>query len=345
MPSWAHSPWIPARPTVVFDTYWRFAAERQAIFLRRLKGASPPWTGDPILRQYKFTNAYRLLDRVSQYLLRNVIYRGDQEPEEVFFRTILFKLFNRIETWELLQEAIDGISWRKYSYRQYNDVVGRALQSGRKIYSGAYIMPSGKSSFGYARKHSNHLRLLERMMKDGLPSKMVRARNMREGFELLREYPLMGDFLAYQFITDLNYSEIINFSEMEFVIPGPGAKDGLRKCFESFGGLNEVEIIKRVAELQSSEFQRLGLQFYHLWGRPLQLIDCQNLFCEVDKYARIAHPNYRGRSNRSRIKQKFRPNLEPIDYWFPPKWGINKAVRCVHSTATQAGQGNLFKAT
>jgi hypothetical protein len=27
--------WLPAEPTEVFDTYWRFAAERQAIFYRK----------------------------------------------------------------------------------------------------------------------------------------------------------------------------------------------------------------------------------------------------------------------------------------------------------------------
>ena len=31
-----------------------------------------------------------------------------------------------------------------------------------------------------------------------------------------------------------------------------------------------------------------------LRGRRLQLIDCQNLFCEVDKYAVVAHPGVRG---------------------------------------------------
>jgi hypothetical protein len=32
-------------------------------------------------------------------------------------------------------------------------------------------------------------------------------------------------------ITDLNYSGLTDFSEMEFVMPDPGAKDGIRKCF------------------------------------------------------------------------------------------------------------------
>ena len=37
------------RPTPVFDTYWRFAAARQAVYEARLSGQSPPWSDDPIL--------------------------------------------------------------------------------------------------------------------------------------------------------------------------------------------------------------------------------------------------------------------------------------------------------
>ena len=62
---------LPLKPTVVYDTYWRFAAERQEIFFRRVvRTSQPPWTADPILAEYKFTNAYRASDRVSQYLIR-----------------------------------------------------------------------------------------------------------------------------------------------------------------------------------------------------------------------------------------------------------------------------------
>ena len=83
---------------------------------------------------------------------------------------------------------------------------------------------------------------------------------MQESFEILRSYPSMGDFLAYQYITDINYSEITHFSEMELVIPGPGARDGIRKCFASLGGLNEVEIIKQCAVRQDEEFRNQGLR-------------------------------------------------------------------------------------
>ncbi len=106
--------------------------------------------------------------------------------------------------------------------------------------------------------------------------------------------PGFGPFLAYQFTTDLNYSKYLTFEESEFVVPGPGARDGIRKCFDSIGDYDEADVIRWVTERQQTEFRSRGLKFESPWGRDLQLIDCQNLFCEVDKYARVAHPNVRG---------------------------------------------------
>lgn len=315
----------PAKPTVVYDTYWRFAAERQAIFFRRLSGLSAPWTEDKILQIYKFTNAYRAADRVSQYLIRNVIHKGEQTPNEVCFRILLFKIFNRIQTWELLNQELGNISYAQYSFRLYDSILTRAMARGAKIYSAAYIMPSGGSCSPYSKKHSMHLELIHRMIKDDLPSQLANTRSMRRAFELLVSYPTIGNFLGYQLVTDFNYSNLTDFSEMEFVTPGPGASDGVHKCFTNLGGLNEAELIKIVADRQDAEFERLGLQFHSLWGRRLQLIDCQNLFCEVSKYARLRHPNIKGITTRTRIKQRFRPG-QPMKYFFPPKWGLNRKI-------------------
>jgi hypothetical protein len=285
-----------------------------------------PWTDDPVLVEHKFTNAYRASDRVSQYLIKRVIYEGEQSPEEVFFRIILFKLFNKIDTWELFEKEFGEVSYSEFNYKKYDKVLLKTMAKGVSIYSGAYMMASGSKDFHVARKHQAHLMLIEMMMEDDLPSRMVEAKNMYEGFQLFRSYPLIGDFLAYQYITDINYSNLTDFSEMEFTVPGPGARDGIRKCFSSLGGLNEADIIKVMADRQNEEFERLGLGFQTLWGRPLQLIDAQNLFCEVDKYSRVVHPNVSGISGRKKIKQKFRMNSSPIEYWYPPKWGLNDKI-------------------
>lgn len=312
------------RPTHVFQTLWRFAAERQEILFRRLRGDSEPWTCDPILCKYRFTNAYRVLDRVSQYLIKHVVYRGSQTPDEVFFRILLFKFFNRIDTWELLLREFGEITWDSYQFSAFDRVLTSAMNTGDRIFSAAYIMPSGKSSFGYARKHRNYLRLLERMMADGVPHKLVSCRSMAEAFNQLRDYPMMGNFLAYQFVIDLNYSTFLCFSEMEFVVPGPGAAAGLRKCFLELGDLTPSDTIRWMTETQDEHFSELRLRFRDLSGRPLQLIDCQNLLCEVDKYARVKHPEFNENGQRHRIKQTFRPNLSPVDYFFPPKWNLRQ---------------------
>lgn len=319
---------LPIKITEAYDTYWKFAVERQNIFFRRLEGSPKPWTEDPILSVHKFTNAYRASDRVSQYLIRNVIYGKDlpNSVNEVFFRVMLFKIFNKIETWQLLENAFGLITYEDYSFNSYDRILSQAMASGRRIYSAAYIMPPGSSAFGHSAKHQNHLKLLEMMMSDELASKLANLNKMQPAFELFKGYPTIGDFLAYQFVTDVNYSEITDFTEMDFVIPGPGARDGLRKCFEYTAGLNEAELIRLMVDNQELEFERLGLEFNSLWGRRLQLIDCQNLFCEVDKYSRVAHPDISGISGRTKIKQKFTPT-GPIEFpWYPPKWKLNNKI-------------------
>jgi hypothetical protein len=310
----------------VYETFWKFAAKRQDIYFKRLVGQDPPWTPDPILRTHRFTNAYRVLDRVTQYLISNVIYSGGHRPEDMIFRILLFKIFNKIETWELLESRLGEIAFSAYKYDKYERILSHALAKRRRLYSGAYIMPS-PLGFGHRRKHQNHLRLLEVIMRSGFSKEVARAVSLREIFLALRSYPSFGDFLAFQYAIDINYSELTDFSESEFVVAGPGARRGLQKCFPSSADLNSEAVIAEVSERQQDEFERRGINFKDLWGRPLQLIDVQNLFCEVDKYSRVAHPKVTVPNERRRIKQTFRPaSTSPGIPWFPPKWNLNASI-------------------
>lgn len=315
------------KPSIVYNTYWEFISKRQDVFFKRINNAKYPWSDDDIINDYKFTNVYRATDRVSQFLIRNIIYKGNQEPDELLFRIILFKIFNRISTWEFLEDELGEITFKDYSFKAYDKLLLEVLKNKEPIYSPAYIMASGKSVFGKERKHQNHLLLIEKMINDKLPHILQRCKSMKEVYELLLSYPTIGEFLAYQYTIDLNYSNLINFSEMEFVKAGPGAKDGITKCFTSLGDYNYEDIIKMMADNQEIEFERLGIEFKNLGGRSLQLIDCQNVFCEVDKYSRMFHPEIVGISNRTRIKQKFQiEKKEQINYFFPPKWEINNLI-------------------
>ena len=319
--------------TPVFDAYWNFAAERQKIFLRKTKGVNTPLTSNPILIEYKFTNAYRASDRVSQYLIRHVIY-GDGLPkdaENIFFRILLFKIFNKIETWEAIESEFGKVTLERYSFREFDALLSTRQDVGERNYSAAYIMPSAGGVFGHRRKHSNHLKLLEWMLEKQFPARLQQFTSMADGFELFVSAPSLGPFLAYQFVTDVNYSPLTDYLEQEFVVAGPGALDGISKCFVDSKGVPAAEIIRHMAERQQEYFDDLNIVFENLWGRELQLIDCQNLFCEISKYARIAFPDISGISGRTRIKQKYRSNGQPSTPWYPPKWGINDAIDAEHT--------------
>lgn len=318
--------------TPVYDVYWRFAYERQNIFFSRLLGKKAPWTSDPVIAMYKFTNAYRALDRVSQFLISNIINTDITmrlSNDDKIFRILLFKLFNKIETWKLLEESLQGISWSQYSFCEYDTVLSAALQKKIVIYSAAYIMAPGKRAFGHHRKHQNHLMLLEQMMRNGIAQRVSACTSMAQLFDILLSYPLIGTFLAYQLTTDINYSDLTDFSEEEFVMAGPGAKDGIIKCFYDIGHYSDEDVIRFVMDNQEFEFDRLALDFKTLFGRSLKLIDCQNLFCEVGKYARVSHPQIKDKSGRVRIKQVFRPAGALPTPCFPEKWGLTSSVRQV----------------
>lgn len=318
------------KPTPVYDAYWKFAVKRQEVFFNRMNEQELPWTDDIIIQKYKFTNAYRASDRVSQYLINNIIYKKDEckfSPEDQCFRILFFKLFNKIETWEYMESALGEISYSSYNYDEYNKLLMQKIDNHERIYSSAYIMPSGKEYFGFSKKHQNNLKLLEYMMKSNLPQKIATSKSLQELYEVLLSYPTLGPFLAFQFAIDINYSELCDFSEMSFVVAGPGAKNGIKKCFSDLKGYNYEDIIRFVAENQEEEFEKRGLTFQSLFGRPLQLIDCQNLFCETDKYARVAYPNICGLNGRKRIKQQYiNRNLEKINYFYPPKWGLTYSI-------------------
>ena len=193
------------KTTAAFTSYWYFAAERQAIFFQRLRHL-PVGTADPILQTFKFTNAYRASDRVSQYLIRNVIYDGDQGPANLFFRIVLFKLFNKIETWQALVSAVPELTWRPGVLSQVDAALSQRLAAGSPIYSGAYIMPSGGKEF--IRKHRAHLALLEKMMNERVWHRIASASSMASAFDILLRQPKLGSVLAYQLFTELNYSNL-----------------------------------------------------------------------------------------------------------------------------------------
>ncbi|MDX6707224.1 MAG: hypothetical protein QOI48_3070 [Solirubrobacteraceae bacterium] len=308
----------------IYRTYWAFAAERQRIFEARLAGAAAPWTEDPTLGSYRFCNAFRAADRVSQHLIQRAAY-GDAhaDADDIFLRVVMHRLFCRPATWDLLESQLDGIDATSFDPEAYDAILRAALDNGQRIYTSAFIL-CATPAYGFARKHRNHLALLEAMLADGVPDRVARARSLEAVYCELRQWPLIGPFMGYQLAIDLNYSPIIDFSEDDFVVPGPGAERGIAKVFVNLSGMAPAEVIRWLVEQQHAVQESLGIAPPTLFGRTLHAIDCQNLLCEVDKYCRQAFSALA--SNRSRIKQRYVVDPEPYVLFFPPEWHINDNI-------------------
>ncbi|GAB7006519.1 hypothetical protein JCM18899A_39920 [Nocardioides sp. AN3] len=319
----------------VLRSYWTLAAERQRVYHARLQGQPGPWTEDRVVAQYRFTNAYRAADRVSQDLIR-VAYSGSQDPQDILFRILLFRFFNKPETWAALEENRGGLHLADFDVEAYARVLDDRLERGERVYSAAYIVPP--PPFGERRKHRNHLRLIEHMMGSSLERDLASASSLETVFSHLISYPSLGPFLAFQLTIDLNYSTLIDFDENDFVVAGPGALSGLAKCFPGAARqIDPADLIRMMVETQDEQLDFYGIDFKDLFGRPLKLIDCQNLFCETDKYARVVHPDRRGTGNRTRIKQQFAPRGPLASPFFPPKWGLTPGAPANREKPVRAG--------
>lgn len=310
----------------VYELYWQFASRRQAAFERRLNGQPAPWSDDPILQTYKFCNVFRAADRVSQYLIREVCYHDEPcSPEDRLFQIVAFRTFSHIPTWQSLRRYLGHYpTIADLRSTRFSQGLEQAKADNGKLYTGAFIL-CASNYYGRAAKHLNHVELFRHMfLADQLGRKLLTAPSLEAVYHLLHAYPMMGDFMSYQTAIDLNYSALINFDENDFTVAGPGALRGIAKCFQNLGDYTPAEVITWMVEHQEAAFDSQGLPFHGLFGRPLHAIDCQGLFCETDKYCRVARPELS--SARKRIKARFQPQSSGIDLFFPPKWGINDTV-------------------
>lgn len=308
----------------VYDLYWQYVCERQSVFEKRYAGSPEPWTDDKILQKHKFTNVFRASDRVSQYMIKQVCY-GGAVGADLALQIVAFRTFSKIETWENLKRILGH-------YPVLTDLADGSFQQAlatmstakAKLYTGAFILCATKA-YGYDEKYMNHIGMLKDMFLDhDLHALIKNAKSLAGVYDILHKFSLMGDFMSYQTAIDLNYSELIDFSENDFVKAGPGALRGLKKCFVSTGDLSPEQVILWLVENQQEEFRRLNLKFNGLFGRPMSAIDVQNCFCEIDKYCREAVPELA--SNRKKIKALFQQNHTPVQYFFPPKWHINHRI-------------------
>ena len=338
---------LPIQPNDNFDVYWRWIVERHRIFELRLAGESsvgaPP--GDEFLRtleSYSFCNPFRVLDTGSQIV---VWLQQDPalspEPTEMFFRVALYRAFNSPDTLYGLIEALGEVpNWKNFDFSAYSDALGKVNKKIGTLYRGAYmfndllVFGGDRNGKAYPRKYQGSLRLVQRLIEDGVVERAFEAESAEEIFNALNNqgnyFAFSGGFLAMQLAYDLAYSDITRSGEDDFwsIRGGNGYAAGMKLCFgRSFSIDKEndlrvmAKILWRLWEEQDRCFATLGYPPIRLFGqRELKPIDLENSFCETSKMLKVLN----GVVRHPRLYKGCGGKLEKI--LLPKKWGIPEHV-------------------
>jgi len=319
---------INFKPNEHFKYFLYFISERQNIFWNRLEGKSE-LTEDPIFQEYKFTNVYRVLDRSSQFLIKEVIGDENFKKRDLAWRIFLYKHFNLPTTWEFLESKLGTITTAT-SIEKINSVLTEMMKTGQPIYSNAYMVTAftGGSKYGalnHSPKHEVYLYkiLSGELLEGGLLDEILESKSFEELYQNIHKLTNYGDFVSYQIAQDLNYTSIFDFDDDSFCSAGPGTKRGIERVFEINGKANYSDIVMWV----QSNIEML-LQSYNIKFRPLPnhlptVPDISSGFCETDKLLRGMGIDTDGKNiDGKRIKNKFLPSEKKINFVFPNKWNL-----------------------
>lgn len=247
----------------------RFVHDRYIIHKRKdVKGLPAPWTTNPTLREFKFTNVRREHDRQTRYLIENISTNDSLSLEDKIVNSFLFRSWNNWSTLRdfgfpyAAEELYDPELKERIRplYRKLNEENPNRLWYNNAYNQGgtkhAWKFPAGD---GYQRAYKESEAKKYSDWEADLPlrpfhvgvwlgqqkvvERLLACTNQQEAFETIKSVRGFADFLAYQVFVDLTYIKDFPFSENEFVVAGPGCKRGLDFIFKDKDGMSYEEAI------------------------------------------------------------------------------------------------------
>lgn len=275
--------------------FFEFIYNRQEVWHNRfVLKKPPPWTDDPILRQYKFCNCYRELDRCTQYLINRVINNPALSNKQKVFAILIFRIFNQDGLFDKYFHEVPAVELFDANLRIKE--LDEAKERGLNLFNNAYNITQRTylSTFRKGEKHVQHLLNLQNIAKDwnGTFNYISNASSPQQIFECFKSLNFIGPFLAYQCLTDISYMNYNGYRFDDFVSVGPGALGGIEALSGGIpkGCTSPEEKCKYLFNIQESAFFELWNKTRKDWrivryaNRNLSLADVQNCACEYRKF-------------------------------------------------------------
>lgn len=226
-----------------------------------------PWTEDQILRNYKFCNVFRELDKGT--LALRELYKFCKQPEDWVFTTCWYRLYNLdyhanhwigvgcLPTWQELLKYIRN-----------------KAMSGHKVFTSAHMT---HGSFGENKIDTYERSIMECWNDRNDLLLCCEKGKMELVFERLKDIYCIGPFIAYEIVCDLRFTPVLEATDrMSWANLGPGCKRGLQRLGLPLEIRSLIGLYERTPE---DVLKILGKRLY-------ELREVEHCLCEFDKYER-----------------------------------------------------------
>jgi hypothetical protein len=263
--------------------FYSFMTKRERIRLARAVGKPWPWTKDPILQEYKFTNVKRLHDRTTQRYKEWYDEHADSIPEVMLLNCGIARYFGRADF------VIGSLGWQHEFKPEYiKNVAKLHLRSGFPVFTGAYLVTNrGIKAPKEELIVDTSLAGLWEMAED-ICDVAWTSRSWQAMVETIRHIPGFGGmgFMAKEVVLDTMLTGLWKEPPKDLNIwcpCGPGARRGLNRLNgrPTKASLREAQALEEMLLI----FERRASLWPSDWVE-LELHDIQFQLCEFDKYER-----------------------------------------------------------
>lgn len=263
---------------------WDWVNERHRIYIHRTAGNPKPWTDDPVLRRFKFTNVFRQLDRGTVWLTDHFIApHWNDQAELIVHNVAWYRAFNWTGTGKRL-------GWRR-SWRpdDIKMLLHREQARGKQIFTGAHIVWSEPGS-----KIDGIVDMCRQvwLARHHIALTAGYTNSLEQTFNLLTQIRGIGGFLGYEIVTDLRHTRLLDQASdiNTWANVGPGAFRGLKRIAPEIRYRDALPAMIRLLEQSRAP----GVLEAHV--PPLELRDIEHSLCEFDKFQRAQLGEGRPRS-------------------------------------------------
>ena len=273
-----------------FQRYIAFLVERNIIYSLKKRGQPWPWTEDPILSEYRFTNVCREVDKVSLHYQKTVRDHYKEDPL-VLPATVLYRWFNRIETCDrLFNEPNIG---NRSIFERYIDsgckechILFYAIEdiplphvTGAFIVNGAPGVSKGAGIMAYFHQWC------QKPWEEQWNIWLKNPPTLQQMYVWLQESASgLGSFMTAQLVADLKYLPFMRQVEdwWSWAAPGPGSQRGMnavlgRPMLQKWDTREWLQEIQALRDRENGALAQYGMGPFHAQ-------DTQNHCCEFSKY-------------------------------------------------------------